>query len=184
MPARWKKLDSHLVAEYRIFKLLQERYESPRTGDTIDATIVEPPDWVNVVALADGGECVMIRQYRFGSDTVTLEIPGGVVDPGETPLGAAQRELREETGYAAERWSALGTSAPNPAFTRNRLHTFLAEGCTRVGEQQQDASEDIDVVLVPEPRLDDLIAQGVIDHALVVVAFHKLALLRRGFVPT
>jgi ADP-ribose pyrophosphatase len=184
MPVRWKRLDSRLMADYRIFKLLRERFESPRNGHTVDAVVLEPPDWVNVVALAQDGACVMIRQYRFGSDAVTLEIPGGMIDPGETPLAAAQRELREETGYAAERWTSLGMIAPNPAFSRNRLHTFLAEGCSVVGEQQQDMSEDIEVVLVPELRLDDLIAQGAVDHALVVVAFHKLALLRRGFAPT
>ena len=183
MPAPWKKLDSRMIGDMRIFKLLKERFESPRNGHTLDATILDTPDWVNVIALVEGGECVMIRQYRFGSDTLTLEIPGGMVDPGETPLTAAKRELQEETGYAAARWSALGSVAPNPAFMRNRLHTFLAEGCERVGEQQQDTSEDIEVMLVSELRLDDLVAQGQIDHALVVITFHKLALLRRGFVP-
>jgi 8-oxo-dGTP pyrophosphatase MutT (NUDIX family) len=183
MPARWKRLSSQRIGGYRIFNLLQEQFESPRNGHALAAVILEAPDWVNVIAVAEAGDCVMIRQYRFGSDAVTLEIPGGMIDLGETPLLAAQRELHEETGYAAQCWTSLGSISPNPAFARNRLHMFLAEGCTRVGDQQQDASEDIEVVLIPQLQVDGLIAEGAIDHALVVVAFQKLALFRRGFLP-
>ncbi len=180
MPKPWKKHSAALRSDHRIFQIVAEHFESPRTGKMLDATIVVAPDWVNVVALTDAGQCVLVRQYRFGTDLVTLEIPGGIIDPGEAPRAAAERELREETGYAAERWTPLGSIAPNPAFERNRLYSFLAEGCTRVGVQQQDELEDIEVVLVPEASLDQLVAEGELDHALVVVALQKLTLLRRG----
>ncbi len=180
MPDPWKKKSSEVLSEHRIFTLLRELFVSPRTGRDLDATIVVAPDWVNIVARTDDGRCVMIRQYRFGTDLVTLEIPGGMIDDGELLFDAARRELREETGYEAARWSSLGSIAPNPAFQRNRLHIFLAEGCTLVGEQQQDSGEDIEVVLIESTRIDELLAAGEIDHALVAVAFQKACLRDRG----
>ena len=181
MSSHWKRLASRQLGDYRIFKLSQEGFESPRNAHRLDAVILEAADWVNVVALTPNHDCVMVRQYRFGTAELTLEIPGGVVDAGELPLTAAQRELREETGYTAQRWTSLGSIAPNPAFLRNRLHSFLAEGCVRVGEQVQDHGEDIEVVLLAASQVDASVARGELDHALVLVAFHKLALLRRGF---
>lgn len=178
MPGPWKKLSADPLADYHIFKLHHERYASPRTGEVLDATIVEAPDWVNVLALTTGGDCVLIRQYRFGTEQMTLEIPGGMIDPGEAPLSAAQRELREETGYTAARWTELGRFAPNPAFQRNYLYTFLAEGCERAGDLVQDPGEDIEVVLRTRADVDAALRSGEIDHALVVVAFQ--AMQQRG----
>jgi ADP-ribose pyrophosphatase len=178
MPSVWKRLGSRVLGDHHIFTLLTERFVSPRNGHTIDAIIVQPADWVNVLAFTDADECVMIRQYRYGTDAIQLEIPGGIIDPGESPLTAAARELREETGYASSRWTALGSVAPNPAFQRNRLHTFLAEDCVPVSEQEQEETEDIDIDLVPAPQLATLLGDGSIDHALVLVGFYKLALYR------
>jgi 8-oxo-dGTP pyrophosphatase MutT (NUDIX family) len=178
--AGWKSLGKRALADHRIFRLEEERYESPRNTHVIDAVVLHAPDWVNVIALTPGRQCVMIRQFRFGTAAVHWEIPGGMIDPGEQPLTAAMRELREETGYVAARWSALGSVAPNPAFQSNRLHTFLAEDAALEGQQELDASEDIAVQLVPEAELDGMLARGTIDHALVAVAFHKLDLHRRG----
>lgn len=180
MPKPWTRRSAEVLGDHRIFKLLREVLVSPRNGRELDAVIVDAPDWVNVVAFTMDRHCVLIRQYRFGTQSVTLEIPGGIIDPGEAPFEAAKRELREETGYEATHWTALGSIAPNPAFERNRLHTFLAEGCTRVGEQQQDPGEDIDVELVEESRIDALLAEGAMDHALVALAFLKVALHRQG----
>jgi ADP-ribose pyrophosphatase len=183
MPPPWKKHGTELVGSYKIFELTRERFQSPRTGATVDAVVLTAPDWVNVVAFTAKGAALMIRQYRFGTERVTLEIVGGMVDAGESPLQAARRELREETGYDSERWTSLGSVAPNPAFLRNRLHTFLAEGCVRVSDQAQDPGEDIEVVLIAASEVDAWIAGGAVDHALVLAAFEKLALYRAGRQP-
>ena len=180
MQKTWHKLGRGDATAYRIFSVRREQYLSPRTGQPLNATILEAPDWVNVIALTPDQDCVLIRQYRFGTDRFTLEIPGGMIDPGETPLQAAERELREETGYTAAHWTSLGRVAPNPAFMRNHLYTFLAEGCVQSGAQVQDPGEDIEVLLKPLAAIDGMMESGEIDHALVMVAFLALDLKRRN----
>jgi 8-oxo-dGTP pyrophosphatase MutT (NUDIX family) len=113
----------------------------------------------------------MIRQYRHGSREVTLEIPGGLVDPGDTPEGAASRELLEETGYQAEEYVKIGVSNPNPAIFNNRCYTFMARNVTKVSDPRPDQTEDIEVVLIPLPEIPELIRKGKIDHAIVIAAF-------------
>jgi 8-oxo-dGTP pyrophosphatase MutT (NUDIX family) len=141
---------------------------------------MESTDWVNAVALTDAGNMVLIRQWRPGSREISLEMPGGMVDPGESPLEAAQRELLEETGYRASKWTALGAVDPNPAIQNNHCHTFLAEGAVRVGVAQQDGSEDIETLELPIAEVERAIASGQIRHALICVAFQRYDLHRRG----
>ncbi len=111
-------------------------------------------------------------QYCYGARGVTLEIPGGIVDPGESPREAALPELQEETGYRAAHAVALGWVNPNPALQGNRCWTFLADDLTHVGGVQGDGSESIDVVRIPLQKVPALFADGSIRHALVVTAFH------------
>ena len=153
------------------------RARSPRTGLEHDFFGIECADWVNVIPFTPHGEVVMVRQYRHGADRVTLEVPGGIVDPGETPAQAAARELLEETGYRAGRIEPLGEVEPNPAFLANRCHTFLATELERIGDPEGDGEEELEVVI---ERLEDLprrVASGEIRHALVVAALylHDLA---------
>lgn len=176
----WTKLSSRTLFGSKVFELGVERLRSPRTQHELDAVVLRSADWVNVIALTPDQQVVLVSQYRFASEDVSLEIPGGIIDPGESPEVAACRELLEETGYQAGRVTALGFISPNPAIHRNRLYSFLAEDCTLVAEQQQDPGEDIVVELRPLSEIDGLLASGAITHALVAVAFHKLALLRAG----
>jgi len=183
MPEKWKKLESRLLQDARIFRLREDVCVSPRTGRASPFYVLELPDWINVVAIDTEGDVLFVRQFRHGAGAVTLEIPGGMVDPGETPLEAAVRELREETGYVARRWIDLGFIEPNPALQTNRCWTFLAQGCTCAGPAQLDEREDIELVKRPLEQVGRLLADGSITHALVAVAFQKLNLMQRGVLP-
>jgi len=152
--------------------------ESPHTGSSHPFYRIESPAWVNVVALTPQDELVMVRQFRHGPRVVTLEIPGGLVDPGETPEEAAARELIEETGYRAGRLASLGSLNPNPALFGNRCHMQVALDCVPAGAIQNSATEETLVELVPLAVLPDLLRDGAIDHALVVAALYAFELWR------
>ena len=175
----WQTLSSQPVADYRILRVRQDRCVSPRTGDAHDFVVLEATDWVNVIAITPDEEVVLIEQYRFGTQKVTLEIPGGLIDPGEEPLQAGKRELLEETGYSAKTFTLLGSVEPNPAIQTNRCYTVLAEGATRDGDQHLDEKEDIGVLTRPLAAIPRLLADNAITHALVWAAFLHLDLHRR-----
>src|SRR5487761_2452566 len=96
----WKQISSKLLGDFRIFKLRSDLKISPRTGKEHEFFILDSVNWVNVVAVTPDQQLVMVEQYRHGTNTVELEIPGGLMDPHESdPIVAGARELREETGY-------------------------------------------------------------------------------------
>lgn len=176
----WSKTSSKTLAETRIFNLQKNRVENPRTGGEIDVFVLTCPDWVNVIALTDDSRAILVKQYRHGVEKVTLEIPGGMVDPGENPKDAAVRELLEETGFSPKSVVNLGFVDAQPAFQNNRCHTFLALGCQEVAEQDLDHGEDLAVELVPLIAIEDMILEGIISHALVVAAFYRYRLWREA----
>lgn len=173
----WQTSDGETIARTPIFELRALTARSPsRPDETGRFVYLDSADWVNVIALTAQSEVVVIEQFRHGRREVTVEIPGGMVDPGEDPLAAGLRELLEETGYEGHDASIIGRVTPNPAILNNHCHTVLVRGVSRVREPALETHEEIGVRLVPVRQIDALIADGTIDHALVVAAFHWHAL--------
>jgi len=179
----WKRIRSQPAQSFRVFSIRTDTTVSPRTGIEHDFYVIETRDWINVIPLTIDHQVVMIRQYRHGSRQVTLEIPGGLVDPGDMPKRAAVRELLEETGYQARRWLKIGMVNPNPALFNNRCYTFLAQDIKKIAEPTPDQTEDIEVVLIPLANIPKLILKGKIDHAMVITAFCHYFLRRFAVFP-
>lgn len=173
--APWRAIRSERLHDCRVFDLRRVRFTPPDGRPEADFYVVDAPDWINVVPVTADGRVVLIRQYRFGVRDVTLEIPGGMCDPGEDPATAAARELLEETGYRGS-IAPLGSVHPNPAIQSNRCWTFVARDAERVGDPAPDDHETIEVELHPLDGVPGLIRSGAITHSLVIAAFHLLGL--------
>ena len=174
----WQRLDSETVYSCRIFSLQKNRSRSPRTDKEHDFFVLDSGDWVNIIPVTADDRVVLIRQYRHGTEDFTLEIPGGMVDREDpSPLHASRREMQEETGYDSADIIPLGAIHPNPAIQGNRCHSFLARNVEKRFEPNFDTTEETEVTLTPLADIPDLIRQGHITHALVVVAFHWYDLL-------
>lgn len=178
---KWPRLGSEMIGDYRIFRLRRDHVRSPHNGREFRFYVLEAPDWINVIPLTPEGKVVLIRQYRPGTEEVSLEIPGGIVDDEDGgPAETARRELLEETGYAAEEVISIGRVAPNPAIMDNHCHTFLARNARPVAEPQFDGAEYIELELVDLDEVPELITGGRITHSLVVAAFYYYEQYRRN----
>lgn len=170
----WEFLESESRRDYGIFFTRIDQLKSPRTGHVLRRVVIEAPNWVNVVARTVDGQYVLVRQIRHGIGAPSLEIPAGMVEPGEDPALAAARELVEETGYEPETMRLLGQVYPNPAFQSNTCFLYLADGCRLVREVSLDAGEDILVELWSWPALLAAVRSGEIQHALMIAALFYL----------
>lgn len=177
----WPKVGSKTLGDFRIFKLRSDIRRSPRTGKEHDFFVLSCVDWVNVIAVTRDDHLVMVEQFRHGSDTIELEIPGGMVDAEDaSPLAAGVRELREETGFEGQNARVIGEILPNPAIMTNTCHTILVENCELKHPTVFDHCEDLSTRLVPIAEIPDLVRGQKIRHSLVVVALYHFELHRRA----
>ncbi len=167
-PARWERLEERTLATTRVLDLRSVHFRHLQRAVDRDFVVIAASDWCNVIAVTPDGQLVLVRQFRYGINDFSLEIPGGIIDPGEDPVVAGLRELREETGYTGTEARLLASVHPNPAIQNNRCHLILVENATPNAAQEWDHDEEIEVVTAP---VDDVLAwarAGKITHSLVV----------------
>lgn len=175
---KWKVLESTYLHKLPWLTIRKDWCEVP-TGKTVEAFYVnEYPDWVNVFGLTTEGQAVMVKQYRHGVEKISIEIPGGVIELGETFAEAAARETLEETGYVFDNLEYIGKVCANPSTTNNYTHMFLGTGGRKVADQSLDEGEDVDVELMTIDEVKTLVRQGRILQSLhintIFLALEKL----------
>jgi 8-oxo-dGTP pyrophosphatase MutT (NUDIX family) len=168
--AHWPLLAEEAVLATPVFEVRRHWFRSPKDGRDKPFTILGCPDWVQVLALTPDRRVLLVRQFRHGTRRVSLELPGGVIEPGQTPEEAGRRELREETGYAADNFRQLAAFRPNPAIQNNTAYVFAAENARLSGPTEFDENEDLDLVLIPVAELRDLVLAGTVDHVIMAAS--------------
>ncbi len=167
----WSMAGRKKELENRIFSVETRTMISPTSGREHDFFVLEAGDWVNVIPVTPDGQVVLVRQFRHGTGEMTLEIPGGLIEDGQTPEQAAARELLEETGFAGRSLKLLARVRPNPAILTNWCYMFLACGVEKTAGTHWDETEEIEVVLADLAAIPEMVKRGEIDHSLVLSAF-------------
>lgn len=175
----WKVLEEKAVISRRWLEVVEQRIELGHGGVIEAFHLIKGPSWAAALAVTDAREVVLVRQYRHGYGDVSVELPAGVIDEHEQPLDAVQRELLEETGYAADDWRPLLSAQTEPSRHTTRAHFFCAFGARRVAEPKLDASEHVETFTVPAPELVAMLERGEIVHAVHVAAILMAA--HRGY---
>lgn len=170
---RWKTLSSEYILKEPWMTVRKDCMQLPNGNINPAYWCLEYPDWINVIAITDDGKYVFERQYRHGLDIVEWEIPAGVVEKGEEPMHAAQRELMEETGFGGGEWELFMESCSNPSACNNISHTYIARGVRPMGQQHFDEAEDLDVYLLTEQQVRDILERDELKQALMVAPLWK-----------
>jgi ADP-ribose pyrophosphatase len=169
--ARWEVLESRYVVDNRPWsRVRRDRCRLP-SGEVIDYYTQEYPDWVNAVVLTPDEEIVLVRQYRHGIRDVVVELPGGIVDPGEDPAAAAVREVEEETGYRSGLPPMrLAELYPNPATSNNRVTSYLLREARPATAPRPDSTEELELVVLPFARFLEAVESGRVPHIFSTAA--------------
>ena len=165
----WNEESRTKIIDAKIFSLYESSCRSPH-DDVRLFTILDAPDWAIIIPVLEtphGQKFIMVRQWRHGSRSMSLEFPGGVFEPGENPQAAAARELLEETGYQARSIQKIGEFNPNPAIMTNTTHFFLAQDLVNTGSQRLDPDEYVHVELVSTEEVCRGMGKPPFIHALM-----------------
>ncbi len=169
---RWVIKSSEDIFRRRIFAVKDIECYHPDKDVTHRFFTLSTPDWINIVAVTEDNRYIMVRQHRLGTDEITLETPGGLVEEGESPEETALRELREETGYEAGEIHLLKKLSVNPAIFNNYIYFYFARNCRRIHEQDLDPAEDIEVLTFTRDEIMSMINDGPVSHTIILAAFY------------
>lgn len=167
-PSEWVRLQSRELLHTRVFDVRASEFRHPSREEGKEFLVIDAPDWAVVAPVTAAGELVLVRQFRFGAQQLSLELPGGAIERGEDPARAAVRELVEETGYRGGEAEVLGWVHPNPAIQSNRAHLIVVPDVQLADSTDWDADEELSLTLAP---IDDVLAMGrsgQITHALML----------------
>lgn len=166
---RWQTLEKTHIYDFKIFDAYLKKCKHPGWDKTATYSLIESPDWVNIVPVTKDNKIVMVKQFRHGIEDFTLEIPGGLIEKDEDPKDAGKRECLEETGWASDKDAVyIGKTHPNPAFMNNLCYSYLWTDCYEKTEQQLDGNEDIEVITINADELKNYIAEFKIKNSLVL----------------
>jgi len=168
----WQLIKSEPAIDLKIVKIRHDFYKNPRNQKVVKTIAIEGNNAANVIAKTKAGKIIMVRQFRFGIGDYTLEIPGGMIDEGEDTLKAAQREVREETGYVGDNWQYLGNILSNPVWMDSTIHHYYMENATLKYELELDEAEDVEIILLSPEEVYQKIADGTIKHPHTISAFY------------
>ncbi|MBB2145562.1 NUDIX domain-containing protein [Pedobacter sp. LMG 31464] len=169
---KWQKIASKYLVRERWATLRVDTCKLQNGSIKDDYYVLEYPNWVNAIALTKENKIILVRQYRFAADIISLEIPGGVIDDGEEPETAIVRELQEETGYSFESCELIATLYPNPATSTNKTFTYLLKGGVKTHEQHLDEHEILNVEEYTIEEVKQLLKENKIDQALHVAGLY------------
>lgn len=169
---KWQKLASRYLVRERWATLRVDTCKLQNGAIKDDYYVLEYPNWVNAVALTKDNKMILVRQYRFAGDIISLEMPGGVIDDGEELETAIVRELQEETGYSFDSCELIATLYPNPATSTNKTFTYLLKGGVKTHEQHLDEHEILNVEEYTIEEVKQLLKENKIDQALHVAGLY------------
>ncbi len=170
MDRKWQQLSSRYLIKRWWMNVREDHVRLPHGTEMEEYHVLEYPDWTCIVPTTRSGDLVMVEQYRYGIDEVTLELPGGAIGPDEPPIEAAKREFTEETGFGGGEWSFVGKAAPDPTRHTNWAWFYVAAGVEDIGAQSLDEGEHIKVVTVPLEDALEMARNGKIAHAVHMTA--------------
>lgn len=172
MIKKWETISSSFAGNFKIFDISRIKRRHPDLDKQGDFVVLNSAEWVNIIPVTKDNKVVFVEQYRHGTDEITLEVPGGLVELNEDPRLAAERECAEETGFVGTNNAVLlGENTPNPAFLNNKCYSWVWFGCEKKVAQSFDTHEDIGVVELSFEEVREYILSGKIKHSLVLTAF-------------
>lgn len=173
MIGKWKTLASHYIIRRPWLTARRDEVMLPDGRINSEYYVLEYPSWVNILAITENDEYVMVRQFRHGLGVVETELCAGVVEEGEEPIAAARRELLEETGYGEGEWSLNDVVCANPGSQNNLTYCYIARGVRPVSAQHLDATEDVEVIKLSRAELIRLMKSGDLKQALMLCSLWK-----------